>query len=44
MRRQIVITTYSNIEYSLLKTPISERDYSVRPKLFVFVAVAVVVA
>ena len=36
MRRQIVITMYSNIEYSVLKTPISERDYSVRPKLLLF--------
>ena len=36
MRRQIVITMYSNIEYSVLKTPISERDYSVRHKLLLF--------
>ena len=36
MRRQIVITMQNKIKYSLFKTPISERDYSVRPKLLLF--------
>ena len=36
MRTQIAITMYNNIKYSLFKTPISERDYSVRPKLLLF--------
>ena len=36
MRRQIVITMHNNIKYLLFKTLISERDYSVRPKLLLF--------